>query len=258
MAVNTYWMCDDGMLDYQRLHTRRVSKARVDGKVKPVSRALQKAAKLLDGAHGERIGVVLSAQHSSEDNFALLRLARHFLGARHLFVAGKPAGEGDDILRHTDKNPNRRGVLELCAPDKAEGFSGVLEAIKDGRVKYLLCLGGEADGIDADALNGLASLSAMITLSSHKGALTERADVVLPVAAWAEAEGSYVNARGIVQLSERAVSCLGEARPAFKLLGELAAALGHEMQFKRASDVRRVMSGESDGAALVQTVGAPA
>ena len=259
MNVNTYWMCDDGMLDYQRLHKRRVSKARVDGKVKTIKRALRQAATLLDGARGERTGVVMSAQHSSEDNFALLRLARQLLGAKHLFLAGKPAGEGDDILRHADKNPNRRGVVDLCAPEKPAGFAEVLEAVKDGRVKYLLCLGSDVDGVDGDALTALGGLSAMITLASHKGALTERADVVLPVAAWAEAEGTFVNAKGIAQLSERAVTCQGDARPAFKLLGELAAALGHEMSFKRASDVRRAMSGEdSDEAAPLETVGAPA
>jgi NADH-quinone oxidoreductase subunit G len=135
----------------------------------------------------------------------------------------------------------------------------VLAAIKDGRVKYLLCLGAEVDGIEGEALDDLSGLSAMVAFSSHKGVLTERADVVLPVAAWAEAEGTFVNAKGLAQLSERAVTCLGEARPAFKLVGELATELGHEMHFKRPLDVRRAMSGEQDDAAApIESVGAPA
>src|SRR5262245_37985394 len=81
--VNRYWMCDEGMLDYRRVHEHRLSEARVSsgngkssGEVVQVGSALDRAAELLSGADPARVGVLLSAQHSLEDNFALLELAQ--------------------------------------------------------------------------------------------------------------------------------------------------------------------------------------
>src|SRR6187551_1439464 len=50
MQVNRYWMCDEGMLDYQRIHQGRVETALVSGKPVARDKAIQKAAKLLQDA----------------------------------------------------------------------------------------------------------------------------------------------------------------------------------------------------------------
>ena len=41
---------------------------------------------------------MLSAQHSNEDNFALVTLAKTCLGAGDFYLSGRPLGQGDDIL----------------------------------------------------------------------------------------------------------------------------------------------------------------
>ncbi len=63
-----------------------------------------------------KVAIVLSAQHSIEDNFALLTLARRPTSARATSScpAGR-SGRGDDILMSEDKNPNTRGVMGLVA-----------------------------------------------------------------------------------------------------------------------------------------------
>jgi NADH-quinone oxidoreductase subunit G len=68
----------------------------------------------------------------------------------------------------------------------------------------------------------------LVTIAAHDGALVRAAGVVLPAASWAEASGSYVNAKGTRQLSEKALEPLGSSRPAWFQLAQLAQVLGHK------------------------------
>src|SRR5688572_15475717 len=104
MAVNQYWMCDEGMLSYDRVVENRLLVPRVEGHPVTLENALAEAKKRFAGVSPESIAIVLSAQHSSEDNFALLDLGRTFMGVKTFFLSGKPKGRGDDILMHQDKN----------------------------------------------------------------------------------------------------------------------------------------------------------
>jgi NADH-quinone oxidoreductase subunit G len=54
MAVNKYWMCDEGMLDYHRVEAKRVLRASVDKEGSTVGAALDRAAKSLKGIAPER------------------------------------------------------------------------------------------------------------------------------------------------------------------------------------------------------------
>jgi nitrate reductase (cytochrome) len=61
----------------------------------------------------------------------------------------------------------------------------------------------------------------------HPTRTSELADVVLPAALWAEKEGVYGCTERRYQLLERSVEPLGEARPDFDILRDLARRLGH-------------------------------
>lgn len=66
------------------------------------------------------------------------------------------------------------------------------------------------------------------------------ADVALPIAAFAENEGSYVNCEGLSQTFDAAVTCPGETRPGWKIvrvLGNLLAIPGFD--YVTVADVRR-------------------
>ncbi len=240
LEVNKYWMCDDGMLDYQRIHHGRVEHARVSGKEKPREQAIAKAAELLKAAKPEGLGVVLSAEHSSEDNFALLRLVREVLGASQIFVAGRPDGEGDDILRDKDKNPNRAGVLAL-AGQSVQSVVELPKAAKSGKLTHVVSLGSAAFDLGVEAFRALGIKR--VALATHPGPLTEEADVVLPAGSWAESEGTFINRQGLQQISERAIAPFGDSRPAWKLVSLLSEALGHPLGYKRVRDVQRAMLG---------------
>jgi NADH-quinone oxidoreductase subunit G len=248
-SVNGHWMCDEGMLDYRRVNQGRILKATVGKEETPLSTALDRAALALKGVRPERIAVVLSAQHSNEDNFALLKFARDVLGTGNLFLGGKPNGEGDRILRHSDKNPNLRGVTGLSSTIVPRPMQDLAAAVTTAEFSVVLALGAEIrDLTDASSLRPSGG---MVVLATHEGPLAERATVVLPTSSWAESDGTYVNAKGILQESEQAFGPLGDSRPAWKLVAGLALRLGQDLGWRKLGDVRQSMQPES-GAAIGQ------
>jgi len=239
LAVNKFWMCDDGMLDHRRIHEGRVLEARVAGSVATVPAALAKAAEIMAAASLETTAVVLSAEHSNEDNFALLSLAKS-LGITGVYQSGRPAGQGDDILRHPDKNPNTAGIAALGKASGLKSFVEFVEAIRAGKAQTVIALGtATPTGGGAAALSDVKNL---IAISTHEGAFPEHARVVLPASSWAESDGVFVNAKGLSQESEKVISPQGASKPAFRLLAELAALLGKPFTWKKLAELRAVMA----------------
>ena len=75
----------------------------------------------------------------------------------------------------------------------------------------------------ADALAAMQSAHLVIALSAFKdGAVNEYADVMLPMAAFTETSGTFVNAAGTWQNFKAAVAAKGEARPGWKILRVIA------------------------------------
>lgn len=240
MDVNQYWMCDEGMLDYQRIHQNRIEMAEISGKPVARAKAVKRAAKELKDANADLLAVVVSAEHSNEDNFALLSLVRDQLGASQVFIAGRPDGEGDDILRDKDKNPNRAGVLSLV--ENPHSIADLFKAVDAGKVTHVVSLGSQAFGSTEAEFKALKKVK-RIALATHAGPLTDGADIVLPASSWAESEGTFVNKKGRHQRAERAISPVLDSRPAWKLVAELSQALGKPLEYKRVRDVQRAMLG---------------
>ncbi len=233
LNVNKYWMCDDGMLDYQRIHQNRVLNARLRGETSTREAAVEKAAELLRGKDAASVAVVLSAEHSQEDNLALVWLAREVLGLSQVFVTGRPEGPGDDILINPDKNANSAGVAELVDTIKLRSFSEFESAVSGGKVDVVVSLGSQVPH-KTDAVSKIRSL---IALSMHEGPWAKAAAVLLPASTWAEADGTFVNAKGLAQVSEKAIQPVADSRPAWRLVGELAKALGRAPGWRRSEDL---------------------
>ncbi len=82
-------------------------------------------------------------------------------------------------------------------------------------------LGIEPDADTADPARTSAALreAQLIALSSHRSPwLEEHADILLPVAAFAETSGTFVNIEGVAQSFSGAAQAPGETRPAWKVL----------------------------------------
>jgi len=125
--------------------------------------------------------------------------------------------------------------LGLVPGPGGRDVGGILAGCRSRDIELLYLLG--ADAIDISDLGG-----AFVIYQGHHGDRgAQRADVVLPGAAYTEKDGTYVNTEGRVQLAHRAVFPPGEAREDWKILRALSGAVGHPLPFDGLPELRRRM-----------------
>jgi NADH-quinone oxidoreductase subunit G len=236
--VNKYWMCDEGMLSYHEAHDDRVTEATVRGRPSGLGAALDELRSLFAGVPASSIAIVFGAQHSLEDNWALRELGLVLMGSKHAYWSGRPDGYEDTILIHRDKNSNAKGV-QAVAPG-ARPLMDLVDDVGAGRVTHVLALGGAAQ-VDVGAL----SRAKVAVVAAHNGPLTKIAGVVLPATSWAEHSGTYVNAKGLRQVAEKALEPLGDSKAAWKVLADVASTLGFEASWSKLKQIRAHLDGKS-------------
>jgi NADH-quinone oxidoreductase subunit G len=132
----------------------------------------------------------------------------------------------------------RVGGLDLgLVPDKGgKDVAGMLKAAQAGELEVLFLLG--ADEIDTRALG-----DAFVIYQGHHGDRgAQRADVILPGAAYTEKNGTYVNTEGRPQRGRLAVFPPGDAKEDWKILRALGEALGFRLPFDTLGQVRARMA----------------
>ena len=137
--------------------------------------------------------------------------------------------------------------LSGCVPHRLPGghtahAAGLpADALWDADMRGFVLLGTEPG---MDAIRGAAALAALqkaefvLSIAQFAGEAKRYADVILPMAAFAEGSGSFVNNEGRLQSFQAAVKTPGEARPAWKILRVLGDALKlPRFQFNELSEV---------------------
>ncbi len=115
-------------------------------------------------------------------------------------------------------------------------LAGILEGAETGAIEVVYLLG--ADEIDTGRLG-----RAFVIYQGHHGdAGAQRADVVLPGAAYTEKNATYVNTEGRPQQARLAVFPPGEAREDWKILRALSEQLGHTLPYDSLTQLRRRMA----------------
>jgi NADH-quinone oxidoreductase subunit G len=225
--VNKFWMCDEGRFTYKEIDTNRVAAPRIGGETTSMDKAIAFAAERLAGVPRELVGVVLNAQATNEDNYALLKAAKA-LGIGLVYLAGRPPRpeRADDILRAADVNPNTAGA-RILGGAKAKGTQQLNADIISGAVRGLWILGDHV-ALDSEALAALSKLE-VVYQSPHDNFLSDKVSVLLPAAAWAEVHGTFTNAKGLVQRVRAALEPPGEARPHHELIALVAKRLGADI-----------------------------
>jgi NADH-quinone oxidoreductase subunit G len=242
--VNKYWMCDEGRFTYKDVRSNRVF-APLEGGL-PVSwdHALTRAAalltNLLDADRGS-VGVVLSAGHTNEDNWVLVRLAREFLQLSRVYVAGKAPvpGRADKILRDADVNPNMRGALATAGSEnggKPRDGDRLEQDLRSGALKGLVVLGSDTE-LGEHARQAAGKLEALVVIAAHERGLVPAAHVVLACGDWAEVHGTITNRDGRVQRLRAAFPPGGQALPAWDVIVRLARKLGAAFDYAQAKAV---------------------
>lgn len=247
LDVNDYWMCDEGRFTYHELREQRLVGPVVDGLPSSWDRALARAAETLGAALSAdkgKVGVVLSPQHTNEDNYVLSRLAHDIWQVAHVYTGGKaPAPErADDILRDADVNPNTAGVNAIAA---AGGYTvhdatALQNDLMAGKLSALLVLGHDIELSD-EALAAVRQLDALVVIAHREAGIAAHASVALPAAMWAEVHGTITNRKGRVQRMQAAIAAAGQSLPAWEAIVRLAKACDVALDYSHPKSIFKDM-----------------
>jgi len=121
-------------------------------------------------------------------------------------------------------------------PDKA-GLSVVemLQAAKEGKVRGMYIMGENPALSDPDTTHVIEALEALDFLVVQDIFLSETAklaDVVLPAVSFAEKDGTFTNTERRVQRIRKAIEPIGQAKPDWLIITELATRMGYPMAYE--------------------------
>jgi NADH dehydrogenase/NADH:ubiquinone oxidoreductase subunit G len=114
--------------------------------------------------------------------------------------------------------------LEPGVNTRAAVALGLNAAYDPSNAEVTYILAGEEAWDGREAGQGFVAVQA-----SYVSPLTERADVVLPMAIWSERAGSLTDLEGHVQKASQAVKPAGEAKPDWEILSLLASTMGKKL-----------------------------
>jgi NADH-quinone oxidoreductase subunit G len=231
-SVNQHFACDVGRLNYRWINRRdRLEYPQVrtpDGLTTVAWSDAIAAASSAIGAAG-RITVLASPALSNEALFLLGKIAAHVSATTEMTVARGPEAAlpgVKDLSLRAERAPNHTGA----------GIFGFTEAISP------------LSGLSANDLLVVADAAAAVT-SLPEGvrvivigtvldeALKAATIVALPVCNFAEEDGTFTNLRGRVQRFQQAKAPPAQVRPTYRVLAELANAIGAGTYPSLASDV---------------------
>src|SRR5262249_44731047 len=145
------------------------------------------------------LAALVSARLSVEDLYVA---ARTFAaaGIKRIVVPPHEEGQDDALLIRRDRNPNGRGAraLGLGAPDAAAAAALAGRPVT-GKVRGLLVVGEDPAGDGLLRPEALGSLEALVVADWWMSPTAEAAHVALPIGAWGESEGVFVNFQGRAQ-----------------------------------------------------------
>jgi NADH-quinone oxidoreductase subunit G len=235
--VNQGWMCDPGRDTYKRIHDPETQikepHAVVDHKLVPITweKARQRMTELLGAFVGETdgtLGLALSSQLTTEGVTAFVELAEQILQVDTYAILGRADWPGDEFLRVPDQNPNRAGaelVLEAYSIFD-DGADLLLKGLESGRVTTLIMVGTDYPNPDQRWKSALDRARAVVAFSSNWDESARLADLVIPLASYAEQDGTFVNVQGRMQRINRALRPINGRKSAVEAAAFVADAVG--------------------------------
>src|SRR5206468_8466881 len=95
---------------------------------------------------------------------------------------------------------------------------------------------------EPDIRSALDAVDSLIFVGTNANATSARAHLVLPASAWVERDGTFTNFEGRVQRFRPALGHLGEAMPAWEIVGLLLSASGGTTTATRAEHWFRALT----------------
>ncbi|MEN6450492.1 MAG: 2Fe-2S iron-sulfur cluster-binding protein [Thermoguttaceae bacterium] len=243
--VNKWWICNDGRYDYPHVHDPRRLTAigeweakgeRGEGRGERDASAIgRKAAEVPLGEivsalrQAGRLAAVVSPYLTVEEAYLLCKLVRG-IDAEAMLVLGPAPTVGEDerfpkgFTIRAEKCPNRRGVEAILAhfAHRILLFEDLLAELDHGTIGGVWVSGGyKRDWIAAPTAQRFERLKLLVVQDLFPSPLSERATYVLPGAAYAERDGSYVNRADRLQSVGWAIRPPAGVRPEGRVYWEL-------------------------------------
>ena len=138
-----------------------------------------------------------------------------------------------------EKCPNRKGVEAILKHFQGEviPFENVVAAAKSNDAQSIFLTGGYPT---TGWINEFPTVPLLASIDLFHGPATKNAKYVLPAAAFAEKEGTFVNHAGLAQSLKRAIRPPGECRTEGKVFFDLLGRRG----LVRMEDIRKEMAAE--------------
>jgi NADH-quinone oxidoreductase subunit G len=263
------FMCDEGRFGWKYVQSDRrltAPERRSAGKTVSndwdavLSSIPSELASLLNQKSPGHFAVAISPWATVEEAFLLAKFAKQISPAAMLALGPvRTVGEDDVYPKdvhgnppqpnnvkftiRAEKCPNRRGVETVLKHFEGSvvSWSSILEKIDRGEVGAMYVLGGDPEGWISDTDAGkLDKLKLLIVQDLLVSPASQKAHFVLPGAAWAEKEGTFVNHNGLAQAVQRGLRGPEGSRPDGRILMEL---LGRSGLF-HATSLRKEIAGE--------------
>ena len=200
-----------------------------------------------------RMNLAESARYSADAVGALLRMVPEvrFLPAlrRGNVLGGLEMGLTAGFLpggvrRAGSELSNWRFVPDFDGKDA----DGIFRAAAEGEIDTIVLLGADPveDFPDAElAASALDQVSTVIALDAFMTSSVASADVVLPIALFGEADGTFCNVEGRLSPLRAKVTPPGQAKPDWVVAVEVASALGIDLGFVTLDELRTEMVGSA-------------
>ncbi len=185
------------------------------------------------------------------DGLAILKLAVKIAASTGMIGPKGAVGEGGwngfNVLHGA---ASRVAALDLgfVPGHGGRNVAGILDGASKGEIELVYLLG--ADEIDMDRLGS----AFVVYQGTHGDAGANRADVILPGAAYTEKSGLYVNTEGRVQIANRAAFPPGEAKEDWAILRALSEVVGKTLPYDTLEALRDAIVAEAPQFALLDRV----
>jgi len=191
-----------------------------------INHAVDKGAKLLL-VNGADHGLAPFATMVLADIGKAVEVAERAASPTVIYGAGI-ASKDADILKKLQGKASFIAIEPGINTRAAVAF-GLSNGFKASAAKVLYTVLGEQGLSSEDVLKDIDKQAFVVVQASYVSPLTEKADVLLPMAIWSERAGSLTNTEGRVQKVSKAVEPAGEAKPDWEIISLLASKLGKKL-----------------------------
>ncbi len=200
---------------------------------------LAEIAKMFAAAHAPLVlyGADVVRGRGAQANAAALDNLRLLIGRNRVAYLGPEANSqgARDMGVLPDRLPGHASVTDAEARERFRRYWGsevpeeagltytqMLQAAADGRLKALFVMGADPAADGPWAAQALERLDFLVVQDIFLTETAKRASVVLPATTYAETDGTFTNMERRVQRAPRAFRPVGDSRPDWEILVDLA------------------------------------